>query len=112
MASLARWNDRWGNSKGWWLVREVPGMCIHRSRPVSGWEVRAVEEDDRQLDWYLSLLTDAERVWGKNADLQKAERLLASTDHIKPVFATRGAALHWIEGLIEIPARSALSEML
>lgn len=109
MLSLARWDNEQGSSSGWWLVREIPGLCICRSHPSPEWIVQAVQKRPPHC---FNFPHASQLAWGKEPDLQQAELLLENAGHAQRRFASRRLALHWVEGLLEKPAPAVLGEML
>jgi len=96
MLSLARWDDPWGCTSGWWLVREVHGLSLYRTTDLC-WAVQSLQTKD----------TNAERVWGKNADLRQAQRLLEKSDGRAGGFADSQQFRFFIHFLIISQLRTA-----
>lgn len=109
MASLSRWNDVNGRSAGWWLVREVPGLCIYKTHPHLGWCLQSLAE--KEVSPVFNLTSEAARVWGAGADLTEANRLLGGVSRTSG-FKTREEALQYVEKAIHSPADSILLEVL
>lgn len=111
MATLARWNDREGRSQGWWLVREVPGLCIYITHRHLSWCLQAIDPDE--VASVFNLEAESDRVWGPGADLYQAVPFLEQMD--KTVgFKTREAARQAVgRRLAELEAApSALGQLL
>lgn len=43
--SLARWEDEHGDSAGYWLIREIPGVYLEH-KFLGGWEVQIITFPD------------------------------------------------------------------
>lgn len=110
--TLARWNDQHGISVGWWLVREVPGLCVHRSHPDLGWCIAPIRlskgNHGNDLSNYLS---EARRVWGRVPDSSEAEAWIKEHQVHTAGFPTRYAARQELERTLK-PQGSSLSQIL
>lgn len=96
--SLARWENRNGSSKGYWMVRELPGVCLCRRQ--FGWVV----------DTNLALLFDwsepqLRRVWGG------CPEQFDMSGFPGDFFATRADALLALELFVSDSPRPALAAL-
>lgn len=96
--SLARWDDRDGDSSGHWLVREVAGLCLVRGELLAGirlgvggrgWQLLALQP----LALQLAGERRAARLWGSKNNWTEAHRLLDAHPQLRATFATRQDAL-------------------
>lgn len=117
--NLARWNGADGSSSGWWLVREVPGLCVFYSHiPEFGWCFGPARPGDAFERMYYSTEGSPiiKPVWGKDEDLDQAEIFLAQNPGLKRKgYKTRKAACLAIERTLyrELSAQgSSLSEII
>lgn len=101
---LARWDDGYGSSAGYWLLRDVPGLVLVYTG--SSWQLHAGQE------LFVEYPAAPERVWGPGFDPRPGGQLLAVTPALREAFSTRGAALLALEAVLEEAPRSVLGEAL
>lgn len=99
--SLARWDYK-GSSRGWWLVRELPGVALVR---ISGagsdcWQVSS------EPDTFEDFFHDAYDLWGHGFQFTDLTCLEECS------FPTRSAALLALEAAFGDVPRPALCEVL
>lgn len=90
MVELCHWNDRWGNSDGWRLVKEVPGLSVYRRSDGKSWGVKALFP--ARIAPCYNLDTEKIRVWGADADLLSASRLMEHNPSLSESFPSPRAA--------------------
>lgn len=98
--SLARYNKK--DTSGWWLVRELPGICVVRGG--DGWMILYTGQIARAAD---------RGVWPANEALQKRHLPLTSNSpNSSRAFRTRREALDFLEVSLQTPAESVIAEAL
>ena len=106
--SLARWDDEYGESAGYWLVRELPGFVLEFC--LSDWHVTVPYLDAQQLDG-TALEDSPTKVWGD--DWSARVDLLDSLGRVAhQAFPTRFAALSALESSLSSSNPSSLCELL
>lgn len=93
---LARYEDSLGRSSGYWLVRAVPGLMVHRMG-YGAWRLRPLNEP---LVPGSPDFKKAERTWGKGSTPREALLLLQEHPHLKQWFQSRDAALLELEATL------------
>lgn len=99
MVELCRWNDRWGNSDGWSLVKEVPGLSVYRRSDGKSWGVKALFP--ARIAPCYNLDTEKIRVWGPDADLLAGQRLMEKHPSLSESFPSPEAASKAIEKALQ-----------
>lgn len=103
--SCARWNDEDGETAGYWLVRQLPGFCIERSR--DGWKIFCGD------DYIRNQGPDSDRVWGKGWEPSYGLYHLLP-DRLLNHYPTRSVALFELESFVNSlgpPPASPLLEL-
>lgn len=98
--SLARWENQQGSSSGWWLIREIPGLCIYSTFPGKApWRLRDLDED-----WAIEedgLPEAIAKIWGvspEDYNFSPARGLLRANPQLEDRnFASRSEAVSQIE---------------
>lgn len=106
--SLARWDNEYGESSGYWLVRELPGFVLEFA--LDEWHVTVPYPDGSALaGTYLE--SSPERVWGPgwSVDLDLVRSL---TDVMNAIFPTRFAAFAALESALPSANSPSLCEVL
>lgn len=114
--TLARWNDQHGITAGWWLIREIPGLCVHRSHPDLGWCIAPVRlvtatQDKKDLD-LSNFIKESKRVWGRFVPHEEAEAFIEEHGVRTAGFKTREAAVQELERAVVIDHPRVLAEAL
>lgn len=87
--SLKRFEDRSGESAGYWLVKQLPGVAIEKS-PAGHWAVHM-----EGPDYYRDYGPSAEKAWGEfKFDFELLAKLRPVTGKS---YSTRGEALMAVE---------------
>lgn len=113
--TLARWDTANGSSRGWWLVRQVPGLIIFNSHyPGKMWCIGNVEPEEKITPFTYGLEARL-HIWGENPDLDSGRLLLEQNPGLKTQgYKTREAARIAIETALSdcLPHKSSLGKAL
>lgn len=103
--SLARWEDDRGDSTGWWLVRQIPGLAVTCNGTM--WQLAAADD---LFDHYPQA---PRRLWGENFSARPGWQLLQAHPQLRRDFRTRAEALLALENELAGPdGAPALAEAL